>query len=191
MTGQPVLLYPRRNRSIYPIRLERFWLALLPSGQRQQARDEWQIVEFDIRAFMHGQLIYSLLAGLLLTVGYRLLGSPFPSFLTLTGALACLIPVIGPALVLVPVLLVGLLTSLQLGLLTTLYALVVLTALAIWVKPRLFNRRWNNPTLTLVLFLTMAGAFGRAGIILAPPLSVACQILWGRHASSLKQGQHQ
>jgi len=42
----------------------------------------------------------------------------------------------------------------------------------------MFNRTWNNPLLTLVLLLLMGDAFGRAGIILALPLSVGCQILW-------------
>jgi predicted PurR-regulated permease PerM len=42
----------------------------------------------------------------------------------------------------------------------------------------MFNRTWNNPLLTLVLLLLMADAFGRAGVILALPLSVAYQIMW-------------
>jgi hypothetical protein len=37
---------------------------------------------------------------------------------------------------------------------------------------------WDNPMLTLVTLLALADAFGMSGIILAPPLSVVCQILW-------------
>ena len=87
------------------------------------------------------------------------------------------------ALAVIPVLLVGLLTSVQLSLLTALYALVVLIALGVWVKPRLFNRRWDNPILTVVILIAMADAFGLLGIIIAPPLSAACQILWSRLVS--------
>jgi len=53
-----------------------------------------------------------------------------------------------------------------------------LIALGVWVKPRLFNRRWDNPILTLIILLAMADAFGLLGIIIAPPLSAVCQILW-------------
>ena len=53
----------------------------------------------------------------------------------------------------------------------------------IWVKPRLFNRGWDNPILTVILIITMADAFGLAGVIVAPPLSVICQILWSRLVS--------
>jgi len=183
MTQQLAPSFSTLHRSINRIPAERLWLSLLPSGQRQQTRDSWQTVERDIGAFLHGHIIYGLVVALLLGLGYWLLGSPFPAFLTLIGALACLLPVVGPALVLIPVLVVGLLTSVQLGLLTTLYALVVLIALAVWIKPRMFNRTWNNPLLTLVLLLLMGDAFGRAGIILALPLSVGCQILWSRLVS--------
>jgi len=169
--------------SLNQIHFERLWLSLLPSGQRKQARGIWRIVEPDIGAYIRGEVIQSLVAGILLGLGYWLLGSPYPALLALAGALACLIPVVGGALVIIPVLLVGLLTSVQLSLFTALYSLVVLIALRVWIKPRLFNRRWDNPILTVVLLIALADAFGIVGIIIAPPLSVICQILWSRLVS--------
>jgi len=47
----------------------------------------------------------------------------------------------------------------------------------------LFNNRWDNPILTVVLVIALADAFGVIGIIIAPPLSVVCQILWSRLVS--------
>jgi predicted PurR-regulated permease PerM len=169
--------------SISQIRFQRLWLSLLPSGQRKQVRDIWQTVEPDIGAYIRSQIIHSVLVGLLLGLGYWLLGSPYPVLLALSGALACFIPVVGTALAVVPPLIIGLLTSTQLSLFTVLYALVILVALGVWVKPRLLNRQWDNPMLTIVLLITLADAFGLVGIIVAPPLSVICQILWSRLAS--------
>ncbi len=183
VSGVLVILFLSIYWSINQIHFERLWLSLLPSGQRKQARGIWRTVEPDIGAYIRGQVIQSLLAGLLLGLGYWLLGSPYPALLALAGALACLIPVVGVALAVIPVLLVGLLTSVQLSLFTALYALVVLIALGVWVKPRLFNRRWDNPILTVVLLIALADAFGLVGIIVAPPLSVVCQILWSRLVS--------
>jgi putative permease len=165
------------------IHFERLWLSLLPSGQRKKARGIWRTVESDIGAYIRGEVIQSLLVGLLLSLGYWLLGSPYPVLMALAGALACLIPVVGVTLTIIPVLLVGLLTSVQLSLFMALYALVVLIALGVWVKPRLFNRRWDNPILTVVLLIALADAFGLIGIIVAPPLSVVCQILWSQLVS--------
>ena len=175
-----VILFLSIYWSINQIHFERLWLSLLPSGQRRQARGIWQTVEPDIGAYIRGQVIHSLLAGLLLGLGYLLLGSPYPALLALIGALACLIPLVGVALAVILVLVVGLLTSVQLGLFTALYALAVLIALGAWVKPRLFDRKWDNPILTVVLAVALADAFGLAGIIIAPPLSAVSQILWSQ-----------
>jgi predicted PurR-regulated permease PerM len=169
--------------SMNQIQFERLWLSLLPPGQRQQARNIWRTVEPDIGAYIRSEVIQSLLAGLLFGLGYWALGSPYPVLLALAGALACLIPVAGPALALLPPLVGGLLTSGQLSLFTAFYTLIILIALQVWVKPRLFNHRQYNPILTIVILLALADAFGLLGLIVAPPLSAACQILWSHLVS--------
>jgi predicted PurR-regulated permease PerM len=165
------------------IHFERLWLSLLPSAQRKQARGIWRVVEPDIGAYIRGQVLQSVITGFVLGLGYWLLGSPYAALLALVGALACLIPMVGIALVVIPVLLVGLLSSLQLGLFTALFALVLMIVMGVWIKPRLFHRRWDNPILTLVILIALANAFGLLGIIVAPPLSAVCQILWSRLVS--------
>jgi ABC-type transport system involved in multi-copper enzyme maturation permease subunit len=71
----------------------------------------------------------------------------------------------------------------QMSLFTALYAFVILIALAVWVKPRLFKRRWENPILTVILLIALADVLGFIGIVVAPLLSVVCQILWSRLVS--------
>ena len=178
VSGVVVVLFLSLYWIINQIHFERLWLSLLPSGQRKQARDIWRTIEPDLGAYIRSQVVHSLLAGLLLGLGYWALGSPYPTLLALASALACLIPVVGAELAVIPPLLVGLLTGVQLSLYTAFYALVVLVALGVWVKPRLFNRRWHNPILTLVILIALANAFGLLGIVIAPPLSAVCQILW-------------
>ena len=183
VSGVLVILFLSIYWSINQVHFERLWLSLLHSGQRKQARGIWRTIEPDLGAYIRSQVVHSLLAGLVLGLGYWALRSPYPALLALAGALACLVPVVGAALVMIPVLLVGLLTSVQLGLFTVLFTLVILVALRLWVQPRLFKRRWDNPILTLVLIIALADAFGFIGIIVAPPISVVCQILWNRLVS--------
>lgn len=178
-----IILFLSIYWSISQTSFERLWLSLLPSEQRKQARGVWRRVEPDIGTYIRSEIIQSILAGLLLALGYWLLGSPYPVLLALTGALTCLIPVVGSVLAMIIVLLLGLLTSVQLSLFTGLYTLIVLIVLTVWVKPRLFKQKWDNPILTVVLLLALANAFGLVGIIVAPPLSVVCQILWSRLVS--------
>ena len=183
VSGVLVILFLSVYWSINQIHFERLWLSLLPSGQRKQARGIWRTVEPDIGAYIRSEIVQSLLAGLLLGLGYWLLGSPYPILLALIGALAWLIPIMGAPLAIILPLLIGLLTSVHLSLFAVLYTLIVLIALQVWVEPRLYKRKWNNPILTLVILLALADAFGLLGILVAPPLSVVCQILWSHLVS--------
>ena len=184
MSDALVIFFLGAYWSVNQIHFERLWLSLLPSGQRKQARDIWRTIEPDLGAYIRSEVAQSLIAFLFLGIGYWLLGSPFPALLALMGALAWLIPVAGAPLALLPPLILGLLTSGPLGVFTVLYTLIVLVALQIWVEPVLFNRKWDNPILTLVIMLAMADAFGLPGILVAPPVSAVCLILWNLLVSS-------
>jgi putative permease len=178
VSGGLVVLFLSIYWSISQSHFERLWLSLLPSEQRKQARNIWRTIEPDLGAYIRSEVVQSLLAAVLLGVGYWLLGSPYPALLALIGALAWLIPVVGVALAIILPVLLGLLSSMQISLLTVLYTIIVLFALQVWVEPHLFKRKWDNPILTLVILLAMADAFGLVGILIAPPLSAVCQILW-------------
>jgi predicted PurR-regulated permease PerM len=178
VSGALVILFLSIYWSINQIHFERLWLSLLSSMHRKQVRDIWRIVEPELGTYIRSEIIQSLLAGLLLGLGYWLLGSPYPALLAITGAIFWLVPVMGAPLALIFPLLMGLLTSWQLSLFSGVYTLVVLIAMELWVEPRLFKHKWDNPILTLVIILAMADAFGFIGILIAPPLSAVCQILW-------------
>jgi predicted PurR-regulated permease PerM len=174
-----IILFLSIYWSIDQVHFERLWLSLLPATARGRVRDIWRAVEQETGAYIRNEAVRSLLAGLLLGLGYWLLGSPYPALLALIGALALLVPMVGVAVAVIAPLLVGLLTSVQLALFTGLYTIVVLIALKRWVEPRLFKHGQFNPIVTIVILIALADAIGLLGIIVAPPLSAALQILWG------------
>jgi len=183
LSGALVILFLSLYWGIDQNHFERLWLSLLPPGQRTQVRDIWQTIESDLGAYIRSETIKTLLAGLLLGLGYSALGSPYSALLALTGALALLIPLVGVVLALILPLVLGLLTGAPLSLLTVLYTLGVAAALKWWVTPRLSSRRQYNPMLTAVILMALANVYGLLGIIVAPPLSAACQIVWSRLVS--------
>jgi hypothetical protein len=178
-----IILFLSIYWSTNQIHFERLWLSLLPSGQRKQARGIWRTVEPDIGAYIRGELIQSLLAGLLLGLGYWLLGSPYPALLALVGALASLIPMVGIVLAVISVLLVGLLTSLQLSLFTVIFTLVVFTVLGGWVKPRLLQPQMGQSHSYRSSAHCPGGCFWLCWHYRSATVSVVCQILWSRLVS--------
>lgn len=183
LSGGLIVLFLSLYWSIDQVHFERLWLSLLPPEQRARVRDIWQTIESDLGGYIRSEVAQSLLAGLLLGLGYWVLGSPYPTLLALAGAIMLLIPVVGATLAVIPPLLLGLLTGVPLSLFTVVYTLVVVAALKWWVEPRLSPHRRASPMLTLVFLIALADAYGLFGIILAPPLSAVCQILWNRMIS--------
>ncbi len=178
VSGAIIIFFLSIYWSINQNHFERLWLSLLPAEQRKYARDIWRTIEHDLGAYIRSELVQSLLALLLLGLGYWILGSPYPALMAMIGALSWLVPVVGAALAVVLPWILALLTGAEFSVVTVLYTILVLIALQIWVEPRLFKLKWDNPILTFVILLTMADAFGLLGIVAAPPLSVVCLILW-------------
>ena len=175
-----IIIFLSTYWSVNQNHFERLWLSLLPSEQRTHAREIWRTLERDLGSYIRSEIVQSLLAVMVLGVGYWMLGSPYPALLAVVGALAWLVPVVGAILAMLLPLLLALLTGAQLSLFPVIYTLIVLVALQVWIEPLVFRRKWDNPILTLIILLAMADAFGLLGIILAPPFSVFCHILWNR-----------
>jgi len=180
LTASAVILILSVYWSISQVHFERLWLSLLPSDQRKRARDIWRTIEFEIGDYIRGQGLLSLLVGFCLGFGCWIIGSPSPALLGLIGAIGSLIPFVGGLLIIVPTLIIGLLTSAGIGIFTGIYTVIVLVVIQIWIKPKLFDRRWDNPILTLILAIALADTLGIVGIIVAPPISAICLIFWNR-----------
>jgi predicted PurR-regulated permease PerM len=180
VSGILIILFLSIYWSINQVLFERLWLSLLPTDLRKKARGAWRVIESDVGVYLRSEVIQSLVAGVILGFGVWMLGSPYPALLALAGTIACLVPVVGIVLIVILVLLVGLITSVPLGLITALFALILFISVDLIVKNRVFKLRWDNSILTVVLLIALADVFGVVGLLLAPPLSVVCQILWSR-----------
>lgn len=161
-------------------RFERLWLSLLPASRRAQARLTWQTIEQGVGAYIRSEIGQSFVGVMLLFAGYWALGLPYPALLALFGGIAWLAPLVGVALTVVPVLIVGWLEGPWLAIAAVLYTVVILLVLELGIEPRLFNRRRYSSFLTVLTMLVLVEEFGILGLILAPPLAAAVQIL-GAH----------
>jgi predicted PurR-regulated permease PerM len=159
---------------------KRLWLSLLPFDARARAREVWQNIETGFGAYLNSQVIQSVLAIILLGLGYQLLGLNYPIALALSGAIGWLFPWVGVLLAVIPAVLVGLSISPLLGLLAALFTIGVLLFLEFIVEPRLFNRRRFSSLLVVIVLLVLADEYGLIGLLIAPPVAAAIQIFAGQ-----------
>jgi putative permease len=163
--------------SVDQTRFERLWLSLLPADQRAWARNLWRAIEGGVGAYIRSELAQALIATFLLGVGYWLLGLSYPLTLALIGGLAWLIPLIGFAVIVIPVWLVGMSSGWLVVTTAVLYTLAVLLLLERVIEPRLFRRRRYSTILVILTLVITAQVLGIVGLIIAPTVAAALQIL--------------
>lgn len=159
-------------------RFERLALSLLPQEYHSKALHVWRSVESGVGAYLRSELVQSVLAGVLLWLGFSVLGIRYPTLLALWGAIVRLIPWFGALIAVLPALLIGIGISSIVGLVATAYTVGILLILKLIVEPRFFPRSKYSSLLIVLLVIALAEAFGFIGVILAPPLAVALQILF-------------
>ena len=161
-------------------RFERLGLSLLPEASHTRALHIWRSVETGVGEYLRSELIQSVLTGLLLWLGFSVLGIRYPILLALWGAIMRLIPWFGTLIAVLPALFIGIGVSSTVGVLATLYTIGILLALELVIEPRFFPRYKYSSLVIVLFFIALAETFGFIGVILAPPLAVAVQILF-RH----------
>ncbi len=160
------------------LRFERLWLSLLPSERRARARNAWHLLEAGVGAYIRSELLQSLLAGILLALGFRWLGLHYPVTWALYIAFAWLVPLVGALIAVVPLgLVVALNVNPFVALLAILYTLVVLSLMEFGVEPHLYTRDRYAKVLVLLVMLAMVDVFGLFGLLVAPIVATAIQIL--------------
>ncbi|MBA3867545.1 MAG: AI-2E family transporter [Anaerolineae bacterium] len=155
---------------------KRLWVSLLPVEMRARARDIWQNIELGMGGYLRSELIQSVLALILLGIGYHVLGLKYATALALIGTIGWLIPWVGVLLAVIPAVLVGLSMSPALGILTAVMTIAVLAFLEFVIEPRLFNRRNFSSLLVVIVVLVLLDQLGLIGILIAPPLAAVLQI---------------
>lgn len=159
---------------------ERLWLSFIPVGHRPRAREIWREVETSVGAYTSSEILQSILAAVILGLGYWLMGLGYPVLMATVSAVFWLVPILG----FIPGLLVVTLSALfyNPGMLwlAILFTLVIFFVLEWFVEPRLFNRSNFSSLLLLAVLVVFIERLGLFGLLIAPPVAVALQILGQR-----------
>lgn len=158
-------------------RFERLWLSLLAVESRTWARNTYMEIEEQIGTYIRSMFVRAVLVGIFLGLGLSLMGVNYATLLAIFGALFSLIPWLGILLVLIPVVISALTTSVTLTIVAGLYTFLILIVLEVWVIPRIVSRgRYSTLLMILIAIMLFDGA-GLLALVLAPPLTAAIQLV--------------
>jgi len=163
-------------------RFERLWLSLLPPRRRATARDSWRDIEHAVGSYLRSQGVQSILAVTFLGIGAALANLDFALLLALAGGLMAFVPLFGGLLTSAVALTLGSLQSVPLGIGAGIYTFVLFLVLEFFVEPRLWPKAQERRSflLTILLVIPLLEAVGFWGLLVAPPLAAALEVIIGQ-----------
>ena len=162
-------------------RLQRFALSFLRPERRGGTREAWNAVELRLGNWVRGQL--TLMAVLAVTTGiaYSVLGLPSALLLALIAGLAEAVPVVGPALGVVPAVLVALAMKPEvLPFVVIAYVVIQLVESNVLVPIVMHNAIGVSPLLIVLSLLVGTALGGLVGALVAVPLIAGLEAILER-----------
>jgi predicted PurR-regulated permease PerM len=153
-------------------RFERLGLSLLPSEQHTKALRTWRAVETRVGAFIRSETMQSLVALILLGLGYAGLNLKYPILLAIWVAVARLVPWFGVLMALAPTVPIWMGVSPAAGFIYAIFTLSVLIVIRRSIQPRIFEAPQYSSLPVLLLIVALAEGFGLVGILMAPLLGL-------------------
>lgn len=131
-----------------------------------------------LSAYIQGILIVSLFVGVLVYIGYSIIGLEYAALLSLVAMFTNIIPYFGPILGTIPGLIVGLIASPWTALQVLIMVLIVQQLESQLVAPVVIGKKLRiHPVTVIVILLTAGSLVGLLGVILAVPTYATAKVI--------------
>lgn len=184
LTAIPVILYYWLTEGHHAKRALLDWL---PERAGSVAEELLTEIDSVLGEFTIGRIVVCLVVGVMLYVGFLMIGLPYPMLLALFAMVMNLIPLIGPMIGTVPSFIVAFTES---SIMAAWVIVIVVTAkLAdnLFVSPQVFSNRMDlHPLTVLLLLIISAEAAGMVGMIFVIPAYMVVKIVWLRFRPRLR-----
>ena len=153
-------------------------LRLIPMTQRERVQGLMDPILEKIGGYIAGNVVVSIVAGVVSFVFLAIAGVPFPVALALWVAIADLIPLVGATLGAVPAVVVAFFDSLPTGIATLVFFVVYQQLENYFIAPRVMTRAVDlSPAAVLVSALAGAALLGVPGVLMAIPAAAALKLI--------------
>ena len=154
------------------------FLKMFPSDMKAKAEDIFETISQKIGGYVLAQIVTMASVGIIMLAGLLILKVDYPLILALITALFDIVPVVGPAVALVVIIIaVSKLSLLKIGL------VILLFAFAQWaennlVRPYIFSKLLNIHPLIIYFFLFVTAQYlGVIGVVFAPAIAATVCVL--------------
>ncbi|REE91625.1 putative PurR-regulated permease PerM [Paenibacillus taihuensis] len=161
-----ILFYLLKDRR----ELTPYILSFLPTRLRDRSYAVMLEMNHQISSYIRGQIIDSCCVGLLLYIGYLIIGLDYSLVLAVIASCTSVVPYLGPAIAIFPALIVAMVTSPMMLLKMVIVWTVVQVVEGKVFTPQIMGKTMHIHPITIIFVILTAGKmFGILGIILAVP----------------------
>lgn len=159
-------------------RFVEYTVKIVPPKFRRDYITVFTTINEQVGSYIKGQLIVSLCIGILMYIGFMIIGLEYAAILALVAAFTCVIPFIGPTIAIIPALIIALIDSPFMLLKLLLVWIVVQTLEGHLVSPNIMGKSLKIHPLTIIISLLVMGELlGVAGLILGIPLYAIIKVI--------------
>lgn len=159
-------------------KLPEYILKLLPPRLRDDTREVFGEADRQLSAYIQGQLIVAFLIGVMVFIGFLIIGMKYALLLGVLAMFTSVVPYIGPAIAITPAVIIALVTSpFMLVKLAIVWTVVQLVEGNI-ISPQVMGKTlFIHPVTIIFVLLTAGSLFGVAGVILGIPAYAILRVL--------------
>jgi len=151
-------------------KLPKFIYRILPPRLRDDAKEVMREADHQISSYIQGQILVSICIGIMVTIGFRIIGLDYALLLGVLAMLTSVVPYLGPVIAITPAAIIALVTSpfmlVKLAIVWTCVQLIE----GKFISPQIMGKSLHIHPITIIFVLLTAGSlFGVFGVILGIP----------------------
>lgn len=159
-------------------KLPEYFVKLLPPRFRDDTREVLSEADNQLSAYIQGQLIVAFCIGVMVYIGFLIIGMDYALLLGVLAMVTSVVPYIGPAIAIIPAAIIALVTSpfmlIKLAVVWTVVQLVEGNV----ISPQVMGKTMFIHPITIIFVLLTAGSlFGIAGVILGIPMYALLRVV--------------
>lgn len=153
-------------------------IKIIPPKFRKDIKNIFATINDQVGSYIKGQLMISLSLGIMMFIGFTIIGLEYAGVLAIVATFTSIIPYVGAALAMIPAIIIALTTS----------WVMVLKLLIVWavvqfidgnlVEPNIMGKNLNVHPLTIIIVLFVLGdLLGFVGLVLGVPIYAISRVI--------------
>ncbi|AGY80891.1 AI-2E family transporter [Carnobacterium inhibens] len=153
-------------------------MKIIPPKFRKDTKNIFATINEQVGSYIKGQLMISLSLGIMMFIGFSIIGLDYAGVLAIVATFTSIIPYVGAALAMIPAIIIALTTSWVMVLKLIIVWVVVQFVDGNLVEPNIMGKNLNVHPLTIIIVLLVLGdLLGFVGLVLGVPIYAISRVL--------------